>query len=404
MPTLTTPFYINSSASIRIINPTTLDISTLTLSGSDSLWVANGSTLNAGVGVNQDSLGNLYVAAVNDCAIYKISPLGVVVSLAGVHGVATETGVPGPASSAGLADPGCPICDAAGNVYFYDSLTGNILCINTQSTSQTLLGISIPAGHIAVVAGVGSVRTPAMNTAILCGNGGPATSAHISMPTGVDSFGYYFPNFAIDSFGNVFFMDDVALRRVDHSTGTISLVAGTFVTGSSTSSGDGGLATSAAFSDFGAWGVIADSKNNLYIMDGPSGQSFIRVINTTAISQTVLNTTIPAGYIQRVVGVGTEGNTGNGGAALSAEIGYIYWMYCDVVGNFFIGDVSTVRVITPTGIISAVAGTGTQGNTGDGGLATSAELTLHGITTVGSGVSAPTICTGTTAPTGNPYA
>lgn len=81
--------------------------------------------------------------------------------------------------------------------------------------------------------------------------------------------------------------------------------------------------------------------------------------------------------IVTVAGTGVIGNTGNGGAATAAKLGQPTCVVMDAQGNLYIGDIQfyVVRKVTAaTGIISAYAGNGTYGYTGDGGPATSASL------------------------------
>jgi len=81
--------------------------------------------------------------------------------------------------------------------------------------------------------------------------------------------------------------------------------------------------------------------------------------------------------IVTVAGTGVIGNSGNGGAATAAKLGQPTCMAMDAQGNLYIGDIQfyTVRKVTAaTGVISAYAGNGTYGYSGDGGPATSASL------------------------------
>jgi hypothetical protein len=83
------------------------------------------------------------------------------------------------------------------------------------------------------------------------------------------------------------------------------------------------------------------------------------------------------GDISTFAGDGTEGYSGDGGAATSAELNWPVGVAVDSSGNLYIGDYSNSRirmVSASTGDISTVAGDGTQGYSGDGGAATSAEL------------------------------
>ena len=137
--------------------------------------------------------------------------------------------------------------------------------------------------------------------------------------------------------------------------------------GSSGHSGDGGDALSAELDDPHA--VAFDSSGNMYIADYQNHS--IRVVNTS-------------GTISNFAGDGTLGYSGDGGAATSAELYYPQGLAVDSSDNVFIADTLNDvirRVDATTGIITTVAGTGSPGYTGDGGLATAAELRdPHGLT------------------------
>jgi hypothetical protein len=88
----------------------------------------------------------------------------------------------------------------------------------------------------------------------------------------------------------------------------------------------------------------------------------------------------PTGTITTVAGTGTPGFSGDGGPATGAQLGQNspYSVAVTADGGFLIGDEVNRRVrrVTPTGIITTVAGTGVQGSTGDGGAATAAQLNV----------------------------
>ena len=93
----------------------------------------------------------------------------------------------------------------------------------------------------------------------------------------------------------------------------------------------------------------------------------------------VRKVTVSTGIISTVAGDGTEGYSGDGGKATSAELGYATGVAVDVAGNIYIADYDNYRirkVTASTGVISTVAGTGKYGYSGDGEAATSAELGL----------------------------
>ncbi len=139
-------------------------------------------------------------------------------------------------------------------------------------------------------------------------------------------------------------------------SGIISTVAGN---GTAGFSGDGGFATAAQI--HGPYGVAVDSAGNLYIAD----QSNNRIRAVTA-----------AGVISTVAGIGTAGFSGDGGQAAAAQLNFPSSVAVDSAGNLFIADLnnSRVRKVTAAGVISTLAGTGTQGFSGDGGPATAAQL------------------------------
>jgi uncharacterized protein (TIGR03437 family) len=206
-----------------------------------------------------------------------------------------------------------------------------------------------PAGAISTIAG-GGVVGPTL------GDGGPATKATLSQAIGI----------AVDGAGNVYVADSQNNRIRKISTGgTITTVAGP----GSTSGilGDGGQATSATLS--GPADVAVDSAGNIYVAD--TGHDRVRKISGD-------------GTINTVAGNGSafdptfSGFTGDGGQATDAVIGEPEGIALDHGGNLYIADRyhSTVRRVSPTGIISTVAGTGTGSYSGDGGLGAIATLNL----------------------------
>jgi len=138
--------------------------------------------------------------------------------------------------------------------------------------------------------------------------------------------------------------------------GVLSLIAGT---GTSGFSGDGGLAVSARLSYPG--NLVVDGGGNLYIADW--GNDRIRKVNTE-------------GIISTIAGNGTEGFDGDGGPATSASLNGPRGVAVDPAGNVYIADRgnSRIRKVDTVGLISTIAGNGTSGFSGDGGLATAASF------------------------------
>jgi uncharacterized repeat protein (TIGR01451 family) len=157
---------------------------------------------------------------------------------------------------------------------------------------------------------------------------------------------YYYDNFAraglaVDAGSNLF-VADTENNRVHKVTpaGAISLAGGGFN---------------------GPLGVAVDAQGNLFIAD----QFNHRVQKITA-----------GGIISTVAGTGASGFSGDGGAATLARLFSPSGVAVDVHGNLFIADLNNHRIrrVTPGGIISTVAGNGSNGFSGDGGAATSAQL------------------------------
>jgi sugar lactone lactonase YvrE len=205
------------------------------------------------------------------------------------------------------------------------------------------------SGEVSTVAGNGSDG--------FAGDGGPATSAKLNTPTGV----------AVDGAGNLYIADqgNNVIRRVDAITHIITTVVGGGTVASGTDNlGDGGPATSAILN--GPQSVAVDGAGNLYIADAFS--NLVRTVNAAS------------GKITVAAGGGTAAGTdgfGDGGPAPSAQLSNPSGVALDSAGNLYIADTgdNLIRFVNlTTGVITAVAGNGKSGYTGDNGLATAATL------------------------------
>ena len=165
---------------------------------------------------------------------------------------------------------------------------------------------------------------------------------------------------AVDTSGNIYIADTYndRIRKATASTGIITTVAGNGTPGYS---GDGGAATSTEL--FDPEGVAVDKSGNIYIAD--------------TYNDRIRKVTASTGIITTVAGNGTQGYSGDGGAAVNAELYAPIGVAVDATGNIYDGEAGDERVrkvAVSTGIITTVAGNGTEGYSGDGGAAVSAEL------------------------------
>jgi sugar lactone lactonase YvrE len=234
------------------------------------------------------------------------------------HGIA--------ATSAALGEPCGVALDGMGSLYIADEGGCFVRKVDTN-------------GIITTVASNGKN--------IYSGDGGKATNASLDGPFGVAS----------DAVGNLFIADlgNKRIRKVG-TNGIITTVAGSGVAGFS---GDGGQAINAALD--GPSAIAWGGAGNLYIAD--TYNSRIRKVDTN-------------GIITTVAGSNSAGYFGDGGAATNASLNYPWSVALDAVGNLYIADTdnNVIRKVDTNGIITTVAGNGTNGYSGDGGPATNANL------------------------------
>ncbi|MHB1889723.1 MAG: NHL domain-containing protein, partial [Acidimicrobiales bacterium] len=266
-----------------------------------------------------------------------------------------------------LFDPSGLALSSNGDLYIADSGNNRIRMVS-------------PSGVITTVAGTG--------VAGFSGDGGPATQAELSFPTAI----------ALSSTGALLIADGGNRRvREVSPTGTITTVAGNGTLGLS---GDGGPATQAGLSEplgvaAGPGGIyVADAWNDVVRRILPSG-----VIETVAgaadglqfpvavalnaagdifvadWSNRVIEVT-PSGAARTVAGTGVAGFSGDGGPAVKAELDRPSGLAVAPNGDLYIADSGNnrVRMVSPNGIITTIAGTGVAGFSGDGGPAVKAEL------------------------------
>lgn len=321
---------------VRRIQGSTNIINTVAGSGQSGFdgdgRLALGAALNNPVGIAVDPAGNLFISDTSNDRIRKVDgATGLISTLAG-NGLKGFAGDNGPAAEASLFDPFGIAVDAAGNVYIADTANSRIRKVAAGTRKIT------------TVAGNGQKR--------FSGDDGLATSASLNFPQGV----------AVDGDGNIYIADtfNFRIRKVSATTGLITTIAGN---GQRGFSGDNGQAVSASI-DY-AYGLNVDSVGNIFIVDTFNE----RIRRVDAIT----------GVITTVAGNGQRGFLGDGGPATSAALMDPVAVSIDAAGHLYIDDTFNFRVRkvdARTGIITTVAGSGSQAVPGDNGPATLASLTL----------------------------
>ncbi len=308
-----------------------------TLAGSGSGTFANGTgtaaSFNFPTGVAADLQGNVYVADLGNNLIRKITPGGVVSTLAGtlVAGYAD-----GPSSIASFFFPQGVASDSSGTVYVADQYNNYIRKITPGGVVSTLAGIGIPgyangpgkvasfnfpeyiavdsSGYLFIGDTVNSmVReiTPACVVSTLAGSGafgnanGPGSTASFSGLCGV----------AVDLLGNVYVADtqNCLIRKITPG-GVVSTLAGNGLVGSAD-----GLATAASFNN--PSGVAVDSSGTVYVAD--TLNNLIRKIT-------------PGGVVSTLVGSGSAGS--NDGTGSAASFNNPFGIAIDSSGILYVAD------------------------------------------------------------------
>ncbi len=360
--------------------------------GDNGLAIAAGLLFPSGVVV--DSAGNIFIADSSHFRIRKVSATtGIITTVAGT-GIQGYSGDNGLATAAKLSGPAGIALDSSGNFFVADSQDNHIRKVSTVS------------GIITTVAGT--------EASAFLGDNGPATAAKLDQPY----------QLAFDSIGNLFIADlwNQRIRKISSTTGIITTVAGT---GEQGFSGDNGPASAAKFRL--PSGVAVDAAGNLLISDsynhrirkvsaatgiittvvgrGGAGYSGDNGLATTATlyyphdialdragnllfadsyNHRIRRVSLGTGIITTIAGNGSQGYSGDDGPATAAMLNQPYGIALDAAGNLFVSDTSNHRirkVAALTRIITTVAGTGTSGYSGDNGAATAAQLNRpYGIT------------------------
>lgn len=273
-----------------------------------------------------DASGNLYVSDFGAGRVYQISPQGSLVAFAGT-GVAGASGDNGAAIAAQLNHPAGLAFDAQGALYIADSANHLVRRVK-QGLITSYARAATPTGL--AFDGVGNLYiadTSAGDIAVI-----PAFSAASPSTIGVGALDVYFATGA-GLYASTGTAVVAALAKVP------AMVAG----GGNLAHGDNGPANLARLNH--PAGVSADAAGNFYIADHDNHR---------------IRRVAPDGNITTVAGTGIAGNSGNGGAALAAELNQPSSVTVDASGNLYIADTGNaqIRKVTPDGKIAAATNLG----------------------------------------------
>ncbi len=281
-----------------------------TFAGSGVMGTANGQGKAASfsnmMGLAVDSLGNVYVADSHNNLVRKISPDGLVTTVAGSGLVGSADGR---VDTASFFNPAGIAVDKRGNLYIADTHNSLIRKITPTGLVSTLAGRVLPLAK--------TVRD---------------TQLRLDNPVGI----------AVDSNGTVYVADcgKDLIRKID-SSGKVTTLAGDGTPGASDGQG-----TYASF--YLPGGIAVDPSGNLYVSD--TYNNMIRKIS-------------PTGLVTTLAGKKTKGSANGRGREAS------FWrpagIAVDHEGNLLVADVGNnkIRKVTPDGMVSTFAGSGLRGST-----------------------------------------
>ena len=357
---------------------------------------ARSAWLNGPEGVAVDAAGNLYIADTFNGRIRRVGADGIITTAAGIGSTGVFSGDGGPAierrhlaaarcrygprgkpvhrglrqqqsphghqrrssrpwragttefrrstakrrSTRGCEGPTGVTVDRSGNIYFVEAGIGS--------------GTGLALGDYKVwkVSAAGILTTFAGNgIASFSGDGAAATAAQFNGPVG--SSGRSRPELCTSA--------DTQNQRVRAVApgGTIATVAGTGVAGF-----NGEIVSPRAAQLNRPQGVAADALGNWYVADTANNR--VRKVQ-------------PGGNLFTIAGNGNASYFGDGGPAVKASVNQPEGVAVDAAGNVYIADTldNAVRKVTPDGVITTLAGTGTPGYSGDGGPANRARLSCR---------------------------
>jgi RHS repeat-associated protein len=294
-------------------------------------------------------------------------------------GAPTGLGDGGAATSAHLASPDGVAVAPDGTLYIADVLDDRVRRVDTQGTISTVYGgtsantpadvatasdgsayvadsgkheiIRIaPDGTSTVVAGTGTVG--------YTGDGGPATQAELNTPNAI----------AVGPDDSVWFADswpsppnDVRIRRIAPDGTIWTEIGGGPAPQPADPYQEGAAASQVRIAYVNGNGLAVGPDGTVYVIDTGGSGTWVRAIG-------------PDGISHRFAGGGSPGpgSVGDGGPATSASLNGAKSLAVGPDGSVYIGEATRLRMVSPTGIISTIAGGPNAGYGGDNGPADSA--------------------------------
>jgi sugar lactone lactonase YvrE len=271
--------------------------------------------ISISLGMAIDNLNNLIVADSANHLIRKITPAGVVTTIAGLAGVAGSDD--GTGSAAKFHNPVGIAIDSAGNIFVADSYNHTIRKIDATTLEVTTFAGT--AGAYGSANGIG-------------------LTARFNNPFGI----------AIDSSDNLFVTDqsNYTIRKIRPDRFVSTFAGSTGVVGLTDGTG-----SSARFGSL--FGIAIDNSDNLYV--GDNGSYTIRKVTSLGVVTTFAGTT------------GISGSADGTGTAASFSF-YQYGLTVDSSGNILVTDYvnHTIRKITQAGVVTTIAGTAGVDGSDDG--------------------------------------
>ncbi|MBI1765195.1 MAG: hypothetical protein HYR56_27600 [Acidobacteria bacterium] len=424
---------------IRFVTAATGVITTVAGNGATGFSGDNGPATQAsfnfgGLGaVALDANGNLLIADSSNNRIRRLAvDTGIVTTIVGT-GTAGFSGDNGPATAALLRSPQSLYFDKDGNLFFADNGNFRIRKVATDGTITTVVGTGVSGiagdGGPALTATIGSVfgialdagnnlylsdttnnrvrRVNAADGVINLVAGGGATgftpdgaaaigaSLSLARHLGVDPQGFLYiaeaNNFRIRKLINGVPNDTTppTLAITNPVTGPTYTAPNAALSLSGTASDNGSVVAVRWSNDRGGSGAAAGTTN--WLITGIGLQPGLNNLTVTAwdvsgntASAQLAVTYTPAQVVVTVAGTGVINNTGDDGPGTAATLFQPRGVAVDSKGNVLVADTQNRRVrrIAPNGVITAFAGTGLIGSSGDGGPATEATLNFPNVVIV----------------------